>query len=223
MCMNSLTTKTDVLEAVNSLYRDERNLSGFIQRLRPRICPFEALLPLVPQGSRVLDIGCGSGLWAGLLVQTGRASFVHGFDASQKAIDVAQRMRERLTEDCRERLFFEYRSVIDGLPDKSFDVVTMIDVLHHIPPNAQENAVRSAFTCIRPGGIFLYKDMAIKPFFCAMMNRLHDLASVREWIHYCPISDVERFCNDSAHLEASDTQRLYWYQHEWRVFIKNGK
>ena len=215
-----MTNNTEVFEIINAMYRDEKNLSGFIQRLRPRICPFEVLLPLVPQGSRVLDIGCGSGLMAGLLVQTEQASFVHGFDASRKAIDVAQRMRERLPEECRERLFFEYRSVMDGLPDESFDVVTMIDVLHHIPPKAQEGAVRNALSRVKSGGLFLYKDMAQKPLFCAAMNRLHDLASAKEWIHYCPIGDVERFCSEQTSLETSGAQRLYWYQHEWRVFRK---
>jgi protein-L-isoaspartate O-methyltransferase len=52
-----------------------------MQRLRPHIAPFHTLLPLVPKGSRVLDIGGGSGLWAGLLVQTGQADFVYSFDA----------------------------------------------------------------------------------------------------------------------------------------------
>ena len=222
MSTNTSTTKETVRKIVDSLYRDEKNLSGFIQRLRPRICPFDALLPLVPHGSRrVLDIGCGSGLWAGLLIQTGQASFVHGFDASQKAIGVAQRMRERLPEESREQLFFEYRSVMDGLPDESFDVVTMIDVLHHIPSQAQEGAVRDALTRVNPGGLFLYKGMAQKPLFCAVMNRLHDLASVREWIHCRPIGDVERFCSDQTSLEVFGSKRLYWYQHEWRVFRKD--
>ena len=218
--MNTSITKKTVREIVDSLYRDEKNLSGFIQRLRPRICPFDVLLSLVPHGSRVLDIGCGSGLWAGLLIQTGQASFVHGFDASQKAIDVAQRMRERLPEDHRERLFFEYRSVMDDLPEESFDVVTMIDVLHHIPPKAQEGVIHDALIRVKSGGLFLYKDMASKPLFCAVMNRLHDLASVKEWIYYCPIGDVERFCSEQTSLEVSGAQRLYWYQHEWRVFRK---
>jgi hypothetical protein len=68
-------------------------------------------------------------------------------------------------------------------------------VLHHIPPRDQEKAVLDVWTRVRPGGIFLYKDMASKPFWCGWMNRLHDLASAKEWIHYCPISRVENAVN----------------------------
>ncbi|GHT44538.1 hypothetical protein FACS189454_02260 [Planctomycetales bacterium] len=224
----SFVTFDNVASIVNELYRNEKNLSGLIQRLRPKICPFYELLPLIPAGSRVLDVGCGSGLWAGLMVQTGRASFVHGFDASRKAIAVAKRMREHLPEETQAHLFFEYRSVLDGLPDGQFDAVSMIDVLHHIPPKAQEKAVDAVLTRVKPGGLFLYKDMASKPFFCGLMNRLHDLASAKEWIHYCPISRVEAAVKIGGGgqyawtLEKSGKKRLYWYQHEWRVFRRDA-
>jgi 2-polyprenyl-3-methyl-5-hydroxy-6-metoxy-1,4-benzoquinol methylase len=111
----SLVSLDNVTSIVNELYRYEKNVSGLIQRLRPKICPFNELLPLIPAGSRVLDVGCGSGLWAGLMIQTDRASFVHGFDASQKAIAVAKRMRECLPEETQKKLFFEYRT-----PEASF-------------------------------------------------------------------------------------------------------
>lgn len=208
-----------VSEIIDELYREERNLSGRIQRLRPKICPFNELLPLIPENSRVLDVGCGSGLWAGLLVKTGRASSVYGFDASEKAIAVAKRMRDRLSDAEKEKLFFEYRSVVDGLPEERFDVVTMIDVAHHIPVIAQQKAISDTLTRVKPGGLFLYKDMAEKPYFCAMMNRLHDMASAGEWIHYCPIQKVEETClNAKAVIEQASSKRLYWYQHEWRLF-----
>jgi 2-polyprenyl-3-methyl-5-hydroxy-6-metoxy-1,4-benzoquinol methylase len=90
------TTSKEVLTIVKNLYKYEKNLSGLIQRLRPKICPFDRLLQYVPEGSKVLDVGCGSRLLAGLMVCTGRASFVYGFDSSKKAIDVAIRMREHL-------------------------------------------------------------------------------------------------------------------------------
>ena len=106
MYMDSSTAKKEVLDIVDSLYRDEKNLSGVIQRLRPRICPFSTLLPLFPRGSRVLDVGCGSGLWAGLLIATDRAVFVHGFDASKKAIDIARRMQSRLPTEQQNKLYF---------------------------------------------------------------------------------------------------------------------
>jgi 2-polyprenyl-3-methyl-5-hydroxy-6-metoxy-1,4-benzoquinol methylase len=221
-----MTTPQEVLTIVNDLYRHEKSLSGLIQRLRPKICPFDKLLPYIPDNSTVLDVGCGSGLWAGLMVRTGRATFVHGFDSSKKAIDVAIRMREHLPTDQQEKLHFEYRNVKDGIPDGQFDVVSMIDVLHHIRPKFQEKAIIDVLPHIKQGGLFLYKDMASKPFFCGMMNRLHDLASAKEWIHYFPINQLESIVKIVGGgqyrliLQESTYCRLYWYQHEWRVFRK---
>ena len=31
--------------------------------IRWLICPFDRILPLVPEEGRLLDVGCGSGLW----------------------------------------------------------------------------------------------------------------------------------------------------------------
>ena len=219
-----MTTLHETLKIVQDLYADEKNVSGWIQRQRPKICPFHELLPLVPVHSRVLDIGCGSGLWAGLLVVSNQAAFVHGFDASAKAIDVARRMQNRLPQEQQEKLLFEYRSIADGLPEEQFDVVTMIDVLHHIVPKSQEKAVLDAWSRVKPGGLFLYKDMASKPCWCGVMNRLHDLASAKEWIHYCPIRRVEDAVNmggGGGSLGNIGDCRMLWYQHEWRTFVKN--
>ena len=219
-----MITFNETLKIVRNLYIDEPGICGWIQRQRPKICPFHEFFPLVPIGSRVLDVGCGSGLWAGLLTVTNRTAFVHGFDASQKAIDVARRMQNRLPKEQREKLFFEYRSVMDGLPDERFDVVTMIDVLHHIPPKEQEKAVLDVWSRVKQGGVFLYKDMASKPFWCGLMNRLHDLASVKEWIHYCSVNRVENAVNlKGGQVRESASCRMIWYQHEWRTFVKVGK
>ncbi len=43
-----------------------------LQRYRPCICPFESLVPDIQEGSSVLDVGCGCGLFLGLLAALGR-------------------------------------------------------------------------------------------------------------------------------------------------------
>jgi SAM-dependent methyltransferase len=215
-------SNAEVIAVVNELYRTERSLDGLRQRLRPRIAPFHRLLPLVPPDSTVLDIGCGAGLWSGLLAVAGQASFVHGVDTSGAAVEVARRMREHLPEPLRDRLFFERRDATAGLPESEFDVVSMVDVVHHLPPRHQRPAIAEAWRRVRPGGLFLYKDMASKPWYCAAMNRMHDLVMAREWIHYYPVSGVEGMAlRDGGSVEDAGTARMWWwYRHEWRLFRK---
>ena len=129
-------------------------------------------------------------------------------------------MREHLPKEQQERLFFEHRDVVAGLPESEFDVVSMIDVVHHIAPRHQEQAIAEAWRRVRPGGLFLNKDMASKPWYCGFMNRVHDLVIAREWIHYYPISKVESIPRRAGgSIEHAGTARMWgWYQHEWRTF-----
>jgi len=187
----------------------------------------------VPTGSSVLDIGCGGGLLVARLATTGRARAAHGIDASAPAIAIAQGMAARLgaiipettaeptTEPATEagQIRFEHRPVQQGLPDGPFDAVCLIDVMHHVPPGAQERAFRDAASRVRPGGRFIYKDMCDAPRWRAGMNRLHDLAMARQWIRYLPIESAEAWAvEEGLALVHREDIKMLWYGHELRVF-----
>ncbi len=210
-------------ELARRLYPDGPMLTRFIQRHRHRICPLGLLARQVPEGSRVLDVGCGGGLLAAHLVASGRAVEVHGIDASRPAIEIAQSMSQRLKDVAPGAgVQFEHRQVQDGLPDALFDVVCLIDVLHHVPVEAQERAFLDAASRVRPGGVFLYKDMADGPVWCSGMNRLHDLVMARQWIRYVPVERAEGWGERAGlRLERSEDVRMLWYAHEMRVFRRD--
>lgn len=187
-----------------------------LQKLRPWICPFEQLVDAVPPGSRILDVGCGSGLFLGLLAAHGRIASGVGFDASAAAIRKAHAMRDRLPHPhC---LAFETRDVAHGWPDGPFDVVSLIDVMHHVPRPLQPALITEAARKLRPGGMLLYKDMVRRPLWRAAMNRLHDLVVSGDWIAYAPIEDVRGWMAGQG-LQAGPVHRTdaYWYGHEMVV------
>ncbi len=187
-----------------------------LQRFRPYICPFEHLLPWVKHDDTVLDVGCGGGLFLALVTSPpgGVVRFAVGFDSSAAAIATAQATR---APRCR---FERLDATSPWPPDPAhFDVVSIIDVLHHVPPAAQESVIRTAASRVAPGGILLYKDMCRRPLWRATMNRLHDLVLARQWIHYCPIADVEDWARDAGlTLEHQADLPRWWYGHELRVF-----
>jgi len=206
-----------VLRAAGHLYRDTPGLARFTQSRRPSICPFDLLVEAVPAKGRMLDIGCGAGLFLGLIATFRPEGVGIGFDSSRDAISIAQGMSQRLPR--QGRLEFEHRDVQDSWPDGLFDVVSMVDVLHHVPSEAQGAVVRQALGKAAPGGIFIYKDMAPRPLWAAMGNRLHDLALARQWIHYFPVRGVEAAARDAGfRLEREVDTRMLWYAHEFRVF-----
>jgi ubiquinone/menaquinone biosynthesis C-methylase UbiE len=87
-----------------------------VSQVRKRCLPGR-LMPHVPKGSAVLDVGSGNGYIASCMVQGGGAASVVGLDVllhPNPLIPVIKFDGERLPYD-----------------DNAFDMVTLIDVLHH--------------------------------------------------------------------------------------------
>lgn len=185
-----------------------------LQSFRPYICPLEKVLENVPEGSGVLDIGCGTG---GLLFQAARYRQLregHGLDSASSSIDVARRVAETIPT----KIKFESAQSFDQWPCEQFDVVTTIDVLHHVPPEMQDEFLKQALARVKPRGLFIYKDMAQKPAFCAISNRIHDLILARQWIHYYPFERAIEIVRDQAFtVDKTWTGRRLVYQHEMLV------
>ena len=119
-------------QIARGLFREGNWALRFIQSYRPFLCPFEVLIKAVPAKSRVLDVGCGGGLFLALLAATGRISEGVGFDTSQTAIEVAQRLETKFPNGPRIR--FERRGAGETWPADTFDVVSIVDLMHHYWP-----------------------------------------------------------------------------------------
>jgi len=189
---------------------------------RIRFCPFESLVEHVAPNSSVLDVGCGAGLFLGLLAGSTPGIAGVGFDSSFPAIDAAVRMTGQakslgLDADLR----FIRLDATDPFPNQLFDVVSIVDVLHHIPRAHQKSVIERASEKVKPGGVLLYKDMANRPAFPALMNRLHDLLVARQWIHYLPIQCVDDWTAELGLVPIhSEVISRLWYRHELRVYRK---
>ena len=207
--------------ACATLYADLSGLALRKQSWRPYICPFHLLMPLVPQQSRLLDIGCGSGVFMGLLAHYGRINSGFGFDANQSAIWWARQMRKHLANG--DGLTFEHRDARAGLPDEQFDVVSLLDVMHHVPPPAQKALILEAAARVKPGGLLINKDMVPKPAWRALANRMHDVVIAREWINYAAMRDIKEWASQGALIPIEDgSENMLWYGHEWTVFRRAG-
>ena len=199
------------------MYRGGPALLRSLQHWRPYICPFEELARHVPAGARILDAGCGAGLFLALLAHEGRLARGVGFDVSAEAIELASNMARSTGHD--DRLEFLRLSVGEAWPEGPFDAVSLIDVLHHVPPAGQRECFLTAAARLGPGGVLIYKDMARRPVWRALANRLHDLVLARQWIHYVPVERVEGWAAEAGLglTRAARFNRL-WYAHELRVF-----
>lgn len=214
-------TVADTAKLARAIYADIRGGMKHRQALRPYICPFHVLVDYVPVHAGILDVGCGGGLFIALLARLGRIDSAVGFDADRIAINAAQRIATTLPGGAGIR--FEHRDAHEAWPTGSFDVVSLIDVMHHVQPDKQGALIATAAAHVKQGGMLLYKDMGRRPLWRAWANRLHDLLMVKEWIHYARLEDVVHWARAAGlALERQGSMDMLWYRHEWAVFRRPG-
>jgi cyclopropane fatty-acyl-phospholipid synthase-like methyltransferase len=208
---------SDVLKMARELYPEGPVLLRYMQYLRPYICPYAELINHISICSKALDVGCGSGLFLGLLAVTKKIQEGIGFDASKPAIDLAQLMINHLPE--KGTLRFHYCDAKDPWPKDKFDLISLIDIMHHVQPKEQKMVFRQASQCLSIRGQLLYKDMGIRPYWKSFANRLHDLLIARQWIHYVPIEQIIEWGRENGLvIKTQKTFDVLWYRHEMVIF-----
>ncbi|MGE5337692.1 MAG: bifunctional 2-polyprenyl-6-hydroxyphenol methylase/3-demethylubiquinol 3-O-methyltransferase UbiG [Gemmatimonadota bacterium] len=108
----------------------------------------DGIAPLA--GKRVLDVGCGGGILAESMAA--RGAEVTGIDLSDKPLQVA----ELHALESGARVSYRKTSAEDlatRMPG-SFDVVTCMEMLEHVPDPAQ--TVRACTALVRPGGTVFF-------------------------------------------------------------------
>jgi SAM-dependent methyltransferase len=118
-------------------------------------------------GAKVLDIGCATGTMSTLFQETGSVSY-HGVDLNPKYIEHAKRKNYPgvfLLADIRNA----------GLLQNDFDLVTALDVLHHVNDDGAKALIEGAKKRLKQGGRFVLLDPVVRmdqPFFERTLMRM---------------------------------------------------
>lgn len=102
-------------------------------------------------GGRVLDLGCGDGLFVHLFARDGAE--VVGVDPEGPAIEQAERQTRQQSYPGQPPRFHDGDGESLGWPDGSFDVITMLDVIEHLPNPVR--VLREAERLLSSGGQLL--------------------------------------------------------------------
>jgi 2-polyprenyl-6-hydroxyphenyl methylase / 3-demethylubiquinone-9 3-methyltransferase len=161
------------------------------------------------QGQRVLDVGCGGGILTEAMAQ--RGAQVLGLDLSTKALKVAQlhAWESGLGSS------IEYREVaVETLAleeSASFDVVTCMEMLEHVPDPA--STVRACSTLVKPGGWVFFSTLNrnLKSFLFAIIGAEYLLkllpAGTHEYAKLIQPKELAQWCR-SSELELLHTRGL---------------
>jgi 2-polyprenyl-6-hydroxyphenyl methylase/3-demethylubiquinone-9 3-methyltransferase len=109
------------------------------------------------RGKRVVDVGCGGGILTEAMAV--RGAVVTGIDLSEKALGVAR------LHQLESGVEVDYRLVaaeaLAATAPASFDVVTCMELLEHVPDPA--STVAACATLVRPGGHVVFSTLNRNP------------------------------------------------------------
>ena len=105
----------------------------------------------VPRHGFIVDLGCGWGVFANLLVEASPGRRVLGLDRDEGRVAVA-----RSTVQGRPALRFEVADIV-AVPPPRCDAVTIVDVLYLLSPEDQERVLRNAGSALVEGAPLLVK------------------------------------------------------------------
>jgi 2-polyprenyl-3-methyl-5-hydroxy-6-metoxy-1,4-benzoquinol methylase len=156
---------------VISQYREPGLRARAYLRVRWLVCPFDRVLALVPDHGRLLDVGCGSGLWLTYLSQERPGLELHGIDPDARKLTLASK------SSAARRLQLRQDSIED-VPAESFDVVTILDVLCLVPDEVKARMLGASFRALKSGGTIVVKDADTRPRWKYAPTALEELIAV---------------------------------------------
>ncbi|WP_395053939.1 class I SAM-dependent methyltransferase [Flavobacterium sp.] len=209
-------------EILNYLKTKSKDLS-FIDKLkvvyRPIICPFDELLDFVEENDTVFDIGCGSGQFCALVAKFTTANDIYGIEISEKLVQNAKKVTKEFCSN--KKLQFE---TFDGntIPNliENYSKIYLIDVLHHIPKNNQEDFLKEIYLKMSVGNKLIIKDIDADSMF-VNFNKLHDLVFSKEIGNEIKMSDAKKLA-DKIGFKVLDTytKRMFVYPHFFLILEK---
>jgi len=160
-------------------------------------------------GREVLDVGCGGGILAEAMAQ--RGARVTGIDLAEKPLRVAQ--LHLLESGLQVRYELSSPEDLAAAHPESFDVLTCMEMLEHVPDPAR--AVAACARLLRPGGTAIFSTINRNPkaYLFAVIGAEYVLRllprGTHDYARFIRPSELAHWCRDAGLREAELTGMTY--------------
>lgn len=144
----------------------------------------------LPRRGRVLDLGCGFGLFALHFAREAPERRLFAIDQDAARIEAARRSATRLGVTNVRFLAGDARESPEGAP---YDAAYLVDLLHHLPQDSVPDFLAMVRDLLVPGGTLVVKDVSDRPAWKRLFTLALDRAMVglAEPIRYWPPSELQ--------------------------------
>ena len=137
----------------------------------------------LPHDGRVLDLGCGFGLFSLYFAASEEKRTLVGVDLDARRVELARTSAARLgLSNAR----YAESNVLDYEHDTPLDAIYMLDCLHHLPTDRVAPLLARLRDMLVPGGTLVLKEVEDRPrwkaFFTLVLDRL--MVGMSEPVHY---------------------------------------
>jgi 2-polyprenyl-3-methyl-5-hydroxy-6-metoxy-1,4-benzoquinol methylase len=161
-------------------------------RVRWRSCPFPEIAARVPATGRILDIGCGHGLFSLYLALSEPHRQVTGIDVDADKLVLARAAAAAVAAPV------SFAAVEEGqLPQGPWDAITIVDVLYLMGSDGAHEVLQIAAAGLAPGGLLIVKEVDVHPRWKYRLTRWQELAATRVLritqgaeVEFLPPSDI---------------------------------
>ena len=148
---------------------------------------------LPPRGD-VLDLGCGFGLFSLYYAQTLPGLRIHGVDLDARRVAIAREAGRRLG---LQNIEYAVGDVRDFRARRTYDGAYMLDIVHHIEPEAVRPLLAELYATLSPGGCLVVKDVDSRPAFKRWFTHALDLlVSPKSPPHYWSAETLQAALED---------------------------
>ena len=140
--------------------------------IRSSLCPFDKIETFIPKVGKILDVGCGNGIFCELLIKKSLKRQVIGIDPSAQKIKLAKQKIEGVKNIQFKKSFLKD---INGY----FNCISVIDVLYLFSPKEKVKFLKKTNQLLKKDGSLVLVEVSSEPKFLYNLIKLEEYLMVK--------------------------------------------